>query len=101
MSHAAVIKTAKALDLPFVCIFEDDAFPAIDVVSKLKTNLMNIPSYTKILLIGWLDEFSRVRRENGFFGVGNAYGSHAYIVFKSGYDEYLAAYKKNPNIVAD
>ena len=31
MSHAALIKLAKSLNLPFICIFEDDAYPCNNI----------------------------------------------------------------------
>lgn len=35
LGHLAIIKMAKCLDLPFVVIFEDDAYPCIDIKTKL------------------------------------------------------------------
>ena len=34
-THGAIVKYGKTFDKDFVCIFEDDAFPCVDVLSKL------------------------------------------------------------------
>ena len=102
ISHVQVIRAAKAFDLPFVVIFEDDVYPCIDVMMKVKKYLSIIPKDANIVILGWSNtekgqEFIHsINRVTHLIG-----GSHSYIVFKSGYDEYLNAYQKNPKCHAD
>ena len=39
LSHISIVKIAKSLDIPFVAIFEDDAYPSDDIEEKLQTHL--------------------------------------------------------------
>lgn len=105
LSHVSIVRMAKALDLPFVVIFEDDAYPCDNVYIKLEEVLKYIPTYVNILLLGWASEarpyglqkfdqiYNKITRIIG--------GSHAYVIFKSGYDEYLNKYQENSQQTAD
>ena len=91
------------LDLPFICIFEDDAYPCKDLTNKLQTVLDNVPEDCDLLKLGILDCFNK---NNGNIVVNEfleknecTYGSHAYVVFKRYYDKYFKNIFKDP--VAD
>lgn len=53
-SHFEVVKMAKALDLPFITIYEDDAYPMIGAKEKMDKWLQDteIPDDTDILMFG-------------------------------------------------
>ena len=59
MSHAALIKLAKSLNLPFICIFEDDAYPCNNIYDKLKLFLSDIPNDARLLILGWSKLFKQ------------------------------------------
>ena len=103
MSHAALIKLAKSLNLPFICIFEDDAYPCNNIYDKLKLFLSDIPNDAKLLILGWSKLFKQQIKYNDYINnlTGDNYGSHAYIIFNNGYDDFLKTYDKNPLIPAD
>jgi hypothetical protein len=52
-SHAAIIKTAESLDWPFVCIFEDDAYPHKDIIIKFQNVLNDIPNAIDMIKLGY------------------------------------------------
>lgn len=53
-SHFEVVKMAKALDLPFITIFEDDAYPMSGAMEKMGKWFQNteIPDDADILMLG-------------------------------------------------
>ena len=48
---------AKDRDLPFITIFEDDAYPRSNVMDDLEVVLSSIPSDCKVLLLGYIYNF--------------------------------------------
>ena len=91
-SHINVITHAKNKDLPFACVFEDDAYPCIDCERKIDDMLCVIPKNADMIVLGWsnvrhgvVQDFSQPFNKI----TGCIYGSHAYIIFKSAYDRYL------------
>ena len=103
LSHAAVIKMAKCLQLPFVCIFEDDAYPCNDIMQQFKIYLSNIPDDAQCIILGWSRKPNKTINYNAFFDkvIGDINGSHSYIIMASGYDNYLQTYVKDQYIPAD
>lgn len=98
-SHLDIIKYARAHDLPYVFIFEDDAYPCIDCANKIKEYIKIIPNDANIFMLGYIhdahafglqyksidtnrqDFSNKINRINSVL-----YGAHAYIVFKNAYD---------------
>ena len=103
LSHAGVIKTAKCLDLPYVAIFEDDAYPCRDICMKLDEYLSNIPNDAGLIILGWSRLVGKRIGHNGIYSEfsGKIYGSHAYVIFKPAYDKYLEYYHKHPTVASD
>lgn len=104
-SHFAIVQFAKILDLPFVTIFEDDAVPVDDCIEKLNLYCSDIPDKIDVLRIGYCSQFYRPTREcdikiaiphSDNLIVKNLSGSHAYIVFKRYYDDFIKTNKVNP-----
>lgn len=94
LSHLAVIKMAKALDLPFVAIFEDDAYPCIRGSEEISLCLDSLPDDAGMVYLGWSwITPGAVRCKAGAFDrmASPPSGSHAYILMKSAYDELLRA----------
>lgn len=118
-SHFQCIEYAKRNNLPFVCIFEDDAYPCKDIKVKLDEVIKNIPSDANIVLLGWSqDGFNQtaydkwinkdivLQKRQSFDNMFNKThsfisGSHAYIIFNSAYDIYIQTMKKDRTIPAD
>lgn len=104
LSHYNCVQYAKNNNWPFVCIFEDDAYPCIDIYNKLTDVLLTIPSNANCLLLGWLRDYKHKPQDFSYdYNLVNTIisGAHAYIIFKSGYDEYLTFFKNNPDKPAD
>lgn len=100
ITHNSIVRLAKALNYPFVCIFEDDAYPCNQIVPLLNFYLGRIPDDAKILKLGYTkcrDNLSQ--NVDKFFVRRSTWGAHAYIVFNSGYDDYLNLSKIN--IISD
>ena len=103
LSHTGVIKMAKCLDLPYVAIFEDDAYPCRDIYKKLEEYSSNIPDDAGLVVLGWSRLVGKRISNNDVYSEfsGKVYGSHAYIIFKSAYDKYLEYYHKHPKVASD
>lgn len=110
LSHAGVVRMAKALDMPFVCIFEDDAYPCIDAESALAEVLHAVPDDAGVLVLGYLsrtdtlvDDADRVPHSAAirFMRSGNTWGTHAYVVFSGFYDRFISACEEHVNLGPD
>ena len=106
LSHISVLKMAKAMKLPYVVIFEDDAYPCIDMPGRMAIACSNVPSDADILILGYskvkgcakpTDISDEIVKTSG----KNVYGSHAYVVFDKAYDKMLDYYQRNDKIPAD
>lgn len=104
-SHINVVKHAKKHNLPYVFIFEDDAYPCIDAVKVFERYLYAMPYDANLILFGWCNctkngtqtfakPFNRIKTPT-------ISGAHAYMLFKSGYDQYLHFFETNENAYAD
>ena len=89
LSHKDIVEHARKSNWDFVCVFEDDAWPINGVVDKLKSLLTNVPNNCQSLLLGhicnWKNNGVSGEFIKGFLG----YGTHAYVVFKRGYDKFI------------
>lgn len=103
LSHAGVVKTAKCLDLPYVAIFEDDAYPCRDIRAKLDECLSDIPDDAGLVVLGWSRLIGkRIVRAGSFSEFsGKVFGSHAYVIFRQAYGKYLEYYHAHPKVAAD
>lgn len=105
LSHVQIIRAAKAFNLPFVVIFEDDAYPCKQIVLKLIEVFSDIPDDTTILLLGWSNEakpYGRQKFNEKYNKITQIIsGSHAYVIFNNGYDTYLNKYQQNSKQTAD
>lgn len=94
LSHSGVVRMAKAMDMPYVGVFEEDAYPSIDASSRLLPLLRKIPSDTRLFYLGWLTVNSVRKRyivDDDIAKVSARIpGFHSYILFRSGYDDFLA-----------
>lgn len=84
LSNLAIVKTAEALDWPFVCIFEDDAKPCINAKQKLENSLQYLPDDIDMLKLGWLCQKNKHAVDNHFCKA-ETFGSHAYVIFRKYY----------------
>lgn len=91
-SHISIIKMAESMNWPFVCIFEDDAYPCKDITNKLQLSLNNIPTGIDMIKYGYTDIRNQndlcTSNDNMFFMNAKTWGSHAYIIFKQYYNTY-------------
>lgn len=99
-SHISLVLHAKRNDLPYVCIFEDDAFPCEDCICQFKNTLQEIPYFTNVYLLGWLQCKTKECHGGILKAVKHITGSHAYVLFKRGYDEYIKTFSTT-NCTAD
>lgn len=102
MSHMLLVKAAKAEGLPFVAIFEDDAYPRTDAADMLRELLSDVPDDAHALVMGW-NKLGARERSRGRCSRLKSYcwGSHAYVVFESWYDAYLSEYGRSPDAPSD
>ena len=53
LSHASLVRLAQSLNLPFICIFEDDAYPSKNIINDLTSVLTDLPDDIDVLRLGW------------------------------------------------
>ena len=104
-SHINVVKYAKSHNLPFVMVFEDDAYPCIDAPSLFDKYLYAIPGNANLVLFGWCNcikdgsqSFSKIFNR---INTPTISGAHSYLLFESGYDDYLSYFENNIDGLAD
>lgn len=103
-SHVDLIKKAKSNNWPYILVFEDDAYPCIDCSNKFEQYLKCIPKDASMVILGWSACQKRLQRFDQIFNKVTTWtisGSHAYILFKSGYDQYLKFFANNKEGRAD
>ena len=97
ISHYMIVSLAKALDWPYVCIFEEDALPSFDAKDLLQKTLSVVPSSCLCLRLGYrIVEDSLVGYSSNFISNAKAWGAHAQIVFKIYYDDMLKKFEEHP-----
>lgn len=108
LSHQTIVRMAKAMNLPYVCIFEDDAYPRDDAPLLIDRLMKSIPKDAKILVLGY-NKVNSCNYKNSEINIVtpsegidfSVWGSHAYIIFRSAYDEYLNIFEKDPGLSSD
>ena len=103
-SHINLIKKAKSNNLPYILVFEDDAYPCINCSNKFEQYLKCIPKDASMVILGWSACQKRLQRFDQIFNKVTTWtisGSHAYILFKNGYDQYLKFFANNKEGRAD
>ena len=96
LSHKNAILKAKKLKWPYVCIFEDDAYPINGVMDKLNDRLKELPENCKVFALGHIMLWD-IRGEDGnFYRSFKSYGAHSYVVFRDAYDKFIEMLDKAP-----
>ena len=88
IAHVSILKMCIQTNMPYVTIYEDDAYPRPDILEKWKEIVPNIPSNCGILKLGNSSYRGRVEKINQHVCrmiSGTAFGSHAYIIRKELY----------------
>lgn len=91
-SHVSIINYAKTHNLPYVLVFEDDAYPCINCRLVFEEYLNHIPNDATMIILGWPNHKHNTQTFNKYFNrvtTCTICGSHAYILFKNAYDKYL------------
>jgi hypothetical protein len=96
LSHKNAILKAKKLKWPYVCIFEDDAYPCNGVMKEIDKYLKKLPSKCKVFVLGSIMLWGVEHEDKNFYRSFNNYGSHAYVVFKDAYDRFIEMLDKAP-----
>lgn len=87
--HMTILLMARALNMPFVYIFEEDAYPRKDVVNKLEFYIRNKPKDCGVLLLGYTGCSQNAVLEGNYLKSNRIFGAHAYIVYRECYDNVL------------
>jgi hypothetical protein len=96
IGHLSLVMMARTLDLPYITIFEDDAYPCIDIINQLNFYLDDIPEDCGILVYGRNNNGSGWITKDGKYCIfkEKPAGAQAYTVFKSGYDDFITSLEK-------
>jgi len=93
--HMAIVMMARCLKFPYVCIFEDDAYPRKDIAQRLEYYISNKPWNCGIMVLGRNGQHGPVTDCGEFYTVvKRPFGAHAYIVYENCYDQFLSACEK-------
>jgi len=108
LSHYVLINMAKTMDWPCVTIFESDAYPMNGCAAKLEKlfSQNGIPDKADLITFGninFIRQYDNGTMDNCLYDVshgygrirGNIWGAHAVVVFRKGYDLWLANYLKH------
>ena len=98
LTHLSIIKLAQINNLPFVCIFEDDAFPIKNIISEMNNVLHDTPDDIDVMKLGWTvmrDKEYRTYSDKLLVNT-NTFGAHAYVVFKKYYNSYVDQFEIDP-----
>jgi len=89
-THMMIISMARAMGLPFACVFEDDAVGREDVRLSLPAALEAAPDDADVLILGNCRLFG-VRRDlgNGFVEPTRSFGMQSYVCARKNYDYFL------------
>lgn len=103
-SHLNIVKLAYEKNMPYVFIFEDDAYPCKDIYNKFERYLSCIPKDAKLILFGWSSHSKR--NPQCFSKLYNKItsiisGAHSYVIFKDAYSQYIDYMTNNNNAKAD
>lgn len=106
LSHLEIVKEAKQKNLPFVVVFEDDAYPCDDIKNKLQEILRRIHYESNAVLLGYSSCGYNQKASMKSKYLNRIYdrtvsGAHAYIVFKQAYDKYIKFFEDNKDKPAD
>lgn len=99
-SHYSIYKIAETYDLPYVIVFEDDAFPRENIVEYFKNAVDNAPEDWKFLKIEdvFFNKYIDKRPYNDYWFSGKmpirGSGSAAYIVSANGYKKIINEIEK-------
>ena len=88
-THIAMVKMAQALMWDYICIFEDDALPCLDIIEKLSYYLTSIPNDVDLMKLGYLGILKTNRKIDQKFIDAKTLGSHSYVVFNRFYQTYI------------
>lgn len=91
LAHINLVNYAKDKKLPYVMVFEDDAYPCINCAEKLEKYLSIVPANAKTILYGWSN--MPVKLTSLYNDITHKHvltnGSHAYLLFENAYDEFI------------
>ena len=98
-SHVGIVRTALIMGLPFVTIFEDDAAPMEGMENIFNNYISSFPPDARCLVLGHLSYRKRDIKEWGHWmslkrNCRGVAGSHAYIVFRSAYEDLIFSCNK-------
>ena len=89
LSHRNAILTAKKRKWPYVCVFEDDAYPVNGVVEEMQKCLDELPEDCQVLSFGTIFLWDIQGEDGNFWKSYRSYGSQACVVFQSAYDKFV------------
>lgn len=106
-THVKIVQYAKTHNLPFVMIFEDDAYPCKNCYDEFQDYLNLVPNDAELLIFGWIRHvnirqfiqttqkfdkpFNKIQTDTT-----QIWGAHAYLLFASAYDKYLKYAEDHP-----
>ena len=101
-SHMRAVQFAKEHNWPYVMLFEDDAYPCDNAISRFEDYLYAIPADAQLVVFGWSNDYKQ-RFDMPFNRITTPTisGSHSYILFKESYDNFIKYHQQYPDKSAD
>ena len=92
--HMSLVMIARYLKLPYIFIFEDDAYPRKDILEKIEFYIENKPQNCGILIFGRNGEFGEIELYKNYHIVKQRpFGAHAYLVYQNCYDDLIKSFE--------
>ena len=100
LNWISLIEESRARGDKFITVFESDAYPCVDAVSKLRDSIACVPQCAHVVFWG----YNSYRREGPYASpmfrtAGNIYGSHAVTVFEDAYDAVIEHLRNKGELV--
>lgn len=87
-SYYHLLKMAIEKDLPYILVFENDAYPCNNIVDYLKDYIKYVPNDAEMLQLGWAAKYGG-QMDGKISRNGDNPGLQASIIFKNGYRKIL------------
>lgn len=93
--HMSLVMIARYLKLPYIFIFEEDAYPRKDIKIKMEYYIQNRPSDCGILVFGRNGEFGEISIKGDYHIVKQRpFGAQAYLVYEKCYNDLIKSFEK-------
>lgn len=101
-SHMQLIQYALDNNLPYILVFEDDAYPINCTIKNIEKLLQNVPKYIQFIQLGYIRNYDYDSCNGGklYNIITNSvtHGAHAYIIRQNAYQKAINLLKSKKSM---